>query len=194
VSQIQSLCVFCGSQVGTGPTPAALATSLGRACAGRDIELIQGGGAIGLMGVVADAAKAAGGRVTGIIPGFLERPEIAHQGLDELVVVDSMHARKQRMFARADAFAVLPGGIGTLDEMVEIVTWKQLRQHDKPIFLLDPEDYWAPFQALIAHIVAHGFAQADIAALYEVVDSVEALFASLNDAPAARLAGDPERL
>lgn len=194
MSQIQSLCVFCGSQVGTGPKPAALAVSLGRACAARNIELIQGGGAIGLMGVVADAAKEAGGRVTGIIPGFLERPEIAHQGLDELVVVDSMHARKQRMFTAADAFAVLPGGIGTLDEMVEIVTWKQLRQHDKPIFLLDPEDYWAPFQALIAHIVAHGFAHAEIAGLYEVVASVEALFASLDNAPAAQLAGDPERL
>ncbi len=180
--------------MGKGATAAALAAALGRACAERHIELIQGGGAIGLMGVVADAAKAAGGRVTGIIPGFLERPEIAHQGLDELVVVDSMHARKQRMFARADAFAVLPGGIGTLDEMVEIVTWKQLRQHDKPVFLLDPEDYWAPFQALIAHIVARGFAHADIAALYEVVASVEALFASLDEAPAARLAGDPERL
>ncbi|MDP6952590.1 MAG: LOG family protein, partial [Alphaproteobacteria bacterium] len=108
--------------------------------------------------------------------------------------VDSMHARKQRMFTRADAFVVLPGGIGTLDEMVEIVTWKQLRQHDKPVLLLDPEDYWAPFQALIAHIVAHGFAHADTAALYRAVDSVDALFAALDAAPTARLAGDPERL
>ena len=194
MSQIQSLCVFCGSQVGSGPKPAALAKSLGQACAVRNIELIQGGGAIGQMGVVADAAKAAGGRVTGIIPEFLEHPEIAHQGLDQLVVVDSMHARKQLMFARADAFAVLPGGIGTFDEMVEVLTWKQLDQHDKAVLLLDPEDYWAPFQALIAHMVAHGFAHADIATLYRVVDSVEALFASLDEAPAARLAGDPERL
>ena len=194
MSQIQSLCVFCGSQVGEGPKAAALAAALGQACAVRGIELIQGGGAIGLMGVVADAAKAAGGRVTGIIPDFLERPEIAHQGLDELVIVNSMHARKQRMFAYADAFAVLPGGIGTLDEMVEIVTWKQLRQHDKPVLLVDPEDYWAPFQTLIAHIVAHGFAPADTAALYQVVDSVDALFAALAETRVAHLAGDPERL
>ncbi|HJN22039.1 MAG: TIGR00730 family Rossman fold protein [Alphaproteobacteria bacterium] len=194
MSQIQSLCVFCGSQVGEGPTAAVLAAALGQACAVRGIELIQGGGAIGLMGVVADAAKAAGGRVTGIIPDFLERPEIAHQGLDELVIVNSMHARKQRMFAYADAFAVLPGGIGTLDEMVEIVTWKQLRQHDKPVLLVDPENYWAPFQTLIAHIVAHGFAPADTAALYQVVDSVDALFAALSETRMAHLVGDPERL
>ncbi len=194
MSQIQSLCVFCGSQVGEGPTAAVLAAALGQACAVRGIELIQGGGAIGLMGVVADAAKAAGGRVTGIIPDFLERPEIAHQGLDELVIVNSMHARKQRMFAYADAFAVLPGGIGTLDEMVEIVTWKQLRRHDKPVLLVDPEDYWAPFQALIAHIVSHGFAPADTAALYQVVESVDALFAALAETRVAHLAGDPERL
>jgi len=194
VSQIQSLCVFCGSQVGERPTAAALAAALGQACAVRGIELIQGGGAIGLMGVVADAAKAAGGRVMGIIPDFLELPEIAHQGLDELVIVNSMHARKQRMFACADAFAVLPGGIGTLDEMVEIVTWKQLRRHDKPVLLVDPEDYWAPFQALIAHIVSHGFAPADTAALYQVVESVDALFAALAETRVAHLAGDPERL
>ncbi|MDP7539825.1 MAG: TIGR00730 family Rossman fold protein [Alphaproteobacteria bacterium] len=186
--------MFCGSQVGEGPKAAALAAALGQACAVRGIELIQGGGAIGLMGVVADAAKAAGGRVTGIIPDFLERPEIAHQGLDELVIVNSMHARKQRMFACADAFAVLPGGIGTLDEMVEIVTWKQLRRHDKPVLLVDPEDYWAPFQALIAHIVSHGFAPADTAALYQVVESVDALFAALAETRVAHLAGDPERL
>ncbi|HJM61496.1 MAG TPA: TIGR00730 family Rossman fold protein [Alphaproteobacteria bacterium] len=194
MSQIQSLCVFCGSQVGERPTAAALAAALGQACAVRGIELIQGGGAIGLMGVVADAAKAAGGRVMGIIPDFLELPEIAHQGLDELVIVNSMHARKQRMFACADAFAVLPGGIGTLDEMVEIVTWKQLRRHDKPVLLVDPEDYWAPFQALIAHIVSHGFAPADTAALYQVVESVDALFAALAETRVAHLAGDPERL
>ncbi len=194
MSQIQSLCVFCGSQVGEGPTAAVLAAALGQACAVRGIELIQGGGAIGLMGVVADAAKAAGGRVMGIIPDFLELPEIAHQGLDELVIVNSMHARKQRMFACADAFAVLPGGIGTLDEMVEIVTWKQLRRHDKPVLLVDPEDYWAPFQALIAHIVSHGFAPADTAALYQVVESVDALFAALAETRVAHLAGDPERL
>ena len=194
MSQIQSLCVFCGSQVGEGPTAAVLAAALGQACAVRGIELIQGGGAIGLMGVVADAAKAAGGRVMGIIPDFLELPEIAHQGLDELVIVNSMHARKQRMFAYADAFAVLPGGIGTLDEMVEIVTWKQLRRHDKPVLLVDPEDYWAPFQALIAHIVSHGFAPADTAALYQVVESVDALFAALAETRVAHLAGDPERL
>lgn len=194
MSEIRSLCVFCGSMRGGDPAHAALAAEVGRACAERGIELVYGGGAIGLMGILADAALAAGGRVVGIIPHFLERPEIAHPGLSEIVVVDSMHARKQRFFARAEAFAVLPGGIGTLDETVEILTWRQLRLHDKPVLLVDRGGYWLPLRALLEHMVRGGFALPETLSLFEVVGSVEALFAALAASPPARLPGAEERL
>ncbi len=191
---IASLCVYCGSSVGADPIHADLARALGSSCAARGIELVFGGGAIGLMGVAADAALAEGGRVTGIIPTFLEKPEIAHRGVTDLVVVDSMHARKQRMFELSDAFVSLPGGIGTLDETVEIITWRLLRQHDKPVLLLDHNGFWRPLLALIDHFVDNGFAGADLRNHYAVVDSVDALFARLETEPAPGIQTDTERL
>jgi uncharacterized protein (TIGR00730 family) len=176
-----------------GAAHAELARRLGAACARRGIELVFGGGAVGLMGVLADAALAAGGRVVGVIPDFLEQPEIAHPGVSEMIVVDGMHARKLRMFERADAFAALPGGIGTLDETVEIVTWKLLGLHDKPVVLVD-DGYWRPFLALIEHMVGAGFADARTRAAYTVVDTLDGLFAALAAGPAPHLAADAARL
>jgi len=135
--QIRSVCVYCGSAGAVDPRYRAAADELGRSVAAAGIKLVFGGGRIGLMGIAADAALAAGGHVTGVIPASLRDAELAHSGLSELVVVATMHDRKRVMAERADAFAVLPGGIGTLDETFEILTWRQLGLHDKPIFLVD---------------------------------------------------------
>jgi uncharacterized protein (TIGR00730 family) len=140
---------------------------------------VFGGGRIGLMGIAADAALAAGGQVIGVIPASLRDKELAHQGVSELVVVDTMHDRKRVMAERSDAFAVLPGGIGTLDETFEILTWRQLRLHDKPIFLVDIAGYWQPLHALLDHIVAQRFATSLVPRLLEIVPSVSALMVAL---------------
>ena len=191
---ISSVCVYCGSRQGLRQAYVASARRLGTALAERGLRLVYGGGSIGLMGVVADAALAAGGSVVGVIPEHLNEAEIAHPGLSEIVVVDSMHARKQRMFELSDAFVSLPGGIGTLDETVEIVTWRQLRLHDKPVFLLDEGGFWRPFLALMEHYAAHGFIGEETLRLYQVVADVDALMAALAAAPSPHLPPRPERL
>ena len=134
------------------------ASQLGARLAAMGIEVVFGGGRVGLMGLLADAALASGGRVAGIIPGRLRDAEVAHHGVSELVVVDTMHERKALMAERADAFAILPGGIGTLDETFEILSWKQLGLHDKPIFLVDVDGYWSPLRTLLNRVVDHGLA------------------------------------
>ena len=164
-----SLCVFCGSARGGDPRHADAARRLGRACAEAGVAVVAGGGAIGLMGVVADAAIAAGGRVSGVIPEFLERREIAHRGLAETIVTDGMHARKRRMFDMADAFVALPGGIGTLDETAEVLAWRYLGLHEKPLMLFDSA-YWAPFLALLEHMAAQGFLRPAALAMCETLD------------------------
>ena len=191
---IRALCVYCGSSKGADPAHAALARTVGGALAARGIELVFGGGAIGLMGVLADAVLAAGGRVTGVIPHFLEQPEIAHPGVTRMIVVDSMHARKQRMFEESDAFAALPGGLGTLDETVEIITWKLLGLHDKPVVLVDHEGYWRPLEALVDHMIEAGFARPRVRALYAVVGTADGLFEALAALRAPKVAADSERL
>ncbi len=177
--QIERLCVYCGSSNGADPRFAAAASELGSGLAARGIELVYGGGRNGLMGCVADAVLAGGGRVTGIIPVHLEHREVAHRGLSELVVVTDMHQRKRVMAERADAFAVLPGGVGTLDEAVEILSWRQLGLHDKPIFIIDVAGYWAPLAALFGHIVNSRFAAPLVPALVSFVPNVPALFDAL---------------
>ena len=163
------------------------------AIADAGIELIYGGGRIGLMGRLADAVLLAGGRVTGIIPAHLDNREIGHHGVNELIVVGSMHERKQLMFDRSDAFAVLPGGIGTIEETFEIITWKQLLRHDKPIVILDTAGYWQKLQALVDHVIEHGFATRRSRALFQMVDTVDMLMEALATArepvlePEARL-------
>ena len=152
--------------------------------AAEGITLVYGGGRIGLMGVVADAAKAGGGRVVGVIPDFLERREVGNPDVDEMIVTRSMHERKQRMFDLADAFVVLPGGIGTLDETIEMLTWKQLHQHTKPVVLVDVDGYWRPLLALIEAVIRNGFASEWTRALFEVVDLVEQVLPSIRRADA----------
>jgi uncharacterized protein (TIGR00730 family) len=178
---MRSLCVFCGSRVGVDPAFAEAAKQLGRALAERDVRLIYGGGSIGLMGVVMRSVLEHGGAVTGIIPEFLMRREVGNPALTELIVVDSMHERKRRMFELADAFAVLPGGLGTLDEAIEIITWQQLGLHGKPIAVLSVGDYWASFEALIEQVIAQGFADGTIRSLFSVSADVESLLTSLGE-------------
>src|SRR4029077_11832009 len=143
---------------------------------------VYGDGRIGLMGLLADAVLAGGGRVVGIIPAAVRDSELAHYGATELVIAGSMHERKRFMAERADAFAVLPGGTGTLDETFEIVTWRQLGLHDKPIFLVDTAGYWRPLIDLFEHIVGHGFARPLVPQIVEIVSSVPGLLRALSKA------------
>jgi len=171
--EIRSLCVLCGSQEGFGDAYRDAAQRLGRLIAGNGMRLVYGGGSVGLMGAVASSVIAAGGEVIGIIPEFLIRAEVGNTHVSELIVTDSMHDRKRRMFEMSDAFAVLPGGLGTLDETFEIITWKQLRLHQSPIIVIDTDGYWAPLSALIQATVRAGFADAKVLDLIQVVGSPE---------------------
>lgn len=181
--EINSVCVFCGSRAGVDPGFDAAARDLGRGLAERGIRLVYGGGRVGLMGTVADAALAAGGQVVGVIPEFLMRREVGREDLTELVVTDSMHARKQRMFELSDAFIALPGGLGTLDETIEVATWKQLRMHDKPVIVLDINGYWQGLTALLGQVVAGGFAYGDVQSLWQVLPTVDDALDVLTAAP-----------
>jgi len=190
---VQRVCVYCGSSGRVAEAYREVARRTGRLLAEAGMELVYGGGHVGLMGLAADAALAAGGRVVGIIPDFLHGRELTHKSLSELLVVGSMHERKQRMFERADAFAILPGGLGTLDEAFECMTWKQLGLHDKPILVVDIEGYWKPLLALIDHGIAAGFAPARMREAIQVVASAEALIAALKSAPEPHVPPHPER-
>ncbi|MDA8232603.1 MAG: TIGR00730 family Rossman fold protein [Magnetospirillum sp.] len=170
--KLKSLCVFCGSAAGSDPRWREAAVRLGHVMAGEDVQLVYGGGHLGLMGALAEAVMGNGGRVVGIIPEHLTRVEKAFTEITELHIVDSMHTRKRRMFDLADAFAVLPGGMGTMDETFEMLTWKQLRLHHKPIIVINQDGYWTPWLQLASAIIANGFAHAETARLYTVVDDV----------------------
>ena len=183
MQNIRRLCVYCGSSGAVDQQYRAAASELGARLAAARIGLVYGGGRVGLMGLLADAALAAGGEVIGIIPSRLRDAELAHRGATELIVVETMHDRKRLMAENADAFAILPGGIGTLDEMFETVSWKQLALHDKPILLVDIDGYWAPLRALLDHIVAEGFARPQTHALLQIVPTVAAAMAVLAEAP-----------
>jgi uncharacterized protein (TIGR00730 family) len=174
-----SVAVFCGSQTGFDPVHRAEAFELGRGLALAGIRLIFGGGRVGLMGAVADGALTEGGTVIGIIPEFLTRWEVAHGGVTELIVTDSMHTRKRRMFELADAFVSFAGGLGTFDETIEIITWRQLKLHNKPILFCDIAGSAAPMLALIEAAINGGFARSDVRRLYEVTTGVEDLLARL---------------
>ena len=183
MSAIGSVCVFCGSRTGADTAYSRAARRFGRILIERKMRLVYGGGSIGLMGVLVGAVLEGGGEVTGVIPEFLMRREVGNPTLTELVVVDSMHERKARMFELADAFVILPGGIGTLDETIEIITWKQLGLHGKPIAILDVAGYWSAFESLIARVIEGGFAYRGIRQLYSVTDDVERLLPILESAP-----------
>ena len=180
-----AIAVFCGSKPGHDPRQIEAANTLGRGMAARDIGLVYGGGRVGLMGAVADAVQDAGGHVTGIIPEFLMQREVGNTKIDTLEITESMHSRKQRMFELSDAFVTLAGGLCTLDETIEIITWKQLRLHTKPIIVISIGGYWDVLKTATAGFTDAGFAYASDADLFTVVDSVEAAFAALEAAGTA---------
>jgi uncharacterized protein (TIGR00730 family) len=179
--RIRSIAVFCGSQQGNDPAFAEAAQALGRGLAETGIRLVYGGGRIGLMGVLADAALGAGGEVVGVIPEFLMRREVAHRGVTQMLSADSMHGRKQRMFELSDAFVSLPGGLGTLDETIEIITWRQLGLHHKPVLVCDVAGSARPLLAAIEAAIARGFASPQSRALFEVLDGVPAVLSHIQD-------------
>jgi uncharacterized protein (TIGR00730 family) len=183
---MKRVCVFLGSSPGSDPRYAQTAVELGRELAARDLELVYGAGSVGLMGVLADAALAAGGRVTGVIPERLIAREAGHSTLSELHVVATMHARKAKMAELADAFVAMPGGLGTLEEFFEALTWAQLGYHNKPIGLLQVQGYFERLLEFLDHTVTSGFVAARHRQLFIVEDSVPALLDALRDAaPAA---------
>ena len=190
---LRSVAVFCGSRFGRSPAYRAASVALGAGLAAAGLRLVYGGGRVGLMGVVADAALAGGGTVLGIIPDFLQRREVAHSGPVELVVTDTMHDRKRRMFDAADAFVTMPGGLGTFDETIEITTWRQLGLHDKPILVCDVEGWAQPYLAMMRMAVEQGFADPATARLFEVLPDVASVMARLQ-ALARPEVGQPERV
>lgn len=192
MAKLDTLCVYCGSSPGAAQAYTTIAQELGRRCAEAGVGVVYGGGTVGLMGQVADAAVNAGGTVTGIIPRHLMSREVGAQADSELVVVDNMHQRKQAMFERSDAFCSLPGGIGTLDETIEILTWKQLGLHDKPVVLIDHDGFWQPLFDLFAHQQAMGFLKPDHVELFEVVPDIDRLFRAIAEHPEPTRPDRPE--
>jgi uncharacterized protein (TIGR00730 family) len=181
---VQRVCVFCASNVGNEPRFAEAARELGTTLAERSLTLVYGGGNVGLMGVLADAALAAGGRVVGVIPEALQRKEIAHEGLTELYVTGSMHERKAMMAELADGFVALPGGLGTWEEVLEILTWAQLGEHHKPVVLFDVNGFYEPLFELVEQAVKVGLMRAEHAALANrATSSDEALAVLLSPPP-----------
>jgi len=196
----QAICVFCGSSHGADPIFTQTAQQFGTALVREGFDLVFGGGGVGLMGEVALSVSKGGGKVLGIIPGFLRHLEPPLEVSSQIVITDTMNDRKARMFAASDGFAILPGGIGTLDEFAEVLTGAQLRQHAKPIVLINIKDYFAPLRALLDHFVANGFAGAGINSLYQVAPSVEDAIkifkdhrADLVNVDVLRQAGAPSR-
>ncbi len=171
--KLTSLCVYCGSSMGTAPAIMAAADRFGGLMAASGVELVYGGGGIGVMGALARAVLAEGGKVTGIIPKFLTEVEAGFHEVSELIITDSMHERKQLMFERSQAFVALPGGIGTVEETIEMLTWAQLGRHSYPIVIANLEGFWTPLIELLDHIIKAGFARSDIRRIYSVVDKVE---------------------
>ena len=213
MSTINSLCVYCGSSNGADPVYREAAERLGNLMAERGIRLVYGGRRVGLMGVVAHAVMAGGGAATGVIPRFIIEHEKNNPGagelsmgltgaegkagpaqseaapllpefdLTEVIVVEDMHERKKRMFELADGFIALPGGLGTLEETIEVVTWKKLKLHSKPVVVMNIAGYWEPLRALVERAVAGGFAHPSSLDLFAMVDSADEVFAALAQAP-----------
>jgi uncharacterized protein (TIGR00730 family) len=175
--ELRSICVFCGANSGTDPRYAAAAAAVGERLANRSIQLVYGGGRLGLMGAVADAALAAGGRVVGVIPRGLVDRELAHARVSELRIVDTLHERKAVMAELSDAFVALPGGLGTLEELAEVLSWAQLDLHAKPIGLLDVGGYFASLEAFLDHAVTEGFLAERHRRLLLVDDDLDRLLA-----------------
>jgi hypothetical protein len=184
MNKIKTVCVYCGSGPGTNPLFIEAAIALGRALAENDVRLVYGGGSLGLMGAVAKSTLDHGGRVTGIIPEFLTARENALARVQEMIVTPDMHERKRLMFERSDAFIALPGGIGTLEELVEQLTWQQLGRHSKPVLLANIDGFWEPLLALIAHMRATQFIRPTLTVDILKAERVEDILPRLQSAAA----------
>lgn len=179
MDELNSVCVYCGSATGHDPAFAAAADELGTALAQAGISLVYGGGSVGLMGRIARTVLAAGGHVIGVIPRFLHEREVMLREVSELIVTEDMHERKRIMFDRAEGFVALPGGIGTLEEVVEMMTWSQLGRHEKPIVLANVAGFWNPLGDLIAHMTESGFIRTGWDVSYDMVDEIVEVIATL---------------
>lgn len=187
MSIIRSVCVFCGSRPGDEPVYVEDARRFGALLAQAGVTLVYGGGGLGLMGAVADGALDAGGYVVGVIPEFLIRAEAGHGRLSEPVIVTTMHERKREMFERSDAFVVLPGGIGTLEELFEIMSWRTLALHEKPMVMLNTQGYWTPLLDLIERVINRRFASANVRDSIRFVDSASDVLPILQSMPRGSL-------
>ena len=171
--EIRSVCVYCGSRTGDDPSHAGMAKKIGTELAENGFRLVFGAGSIGMMGIVARSALSVGGDVIGIIPEHLNDIEITQPGLSDLFITQNMHERKELMFKKSDAFVILPGGLGSMDEFFEILTWAQLGLHSNQIIIFNHKDYWRPLINLLDHIIEEDFAGVKTRSLYKVVDSVD---------------------
>jgi uncharacterized protein (TIGR00730 family) len=190
-TSISNVCVYCGSGLGSNPAYAEAARTLGTSLAQADIGLVYGGGSLGLMGEVARATLKAGGHVTGIIPEFLSEREHMLRDVNDLIVTRDMHDRKKLMFEKSDAFVALPGGIGTLEELVEQLTWSQLGRHTKPIVVANIADFWTPFLSLLSHMKQDTFIRAGLDVHFTVVDHADKIVPATLAAAAQKGALDP---
>lgn len=184
ITKIRTLCVYCGSSSRGRESHHAAATRLGQIMAENGIRLVYGGGRIGMMGLVADAVLEGGGEVVGIIPEFLDQVEVGHSGVTNLIVTANMHERKEKMAEMSDAFLILPGGLGTLDETFEILTWKQLQLHDKPFIIADIDGYWKPLVSLIDDMIEENYARPENRELFTVIENIEDVLPALEAMPA----------
>ena len=183
MTKINSICVYCGSSSGNNPDYVDAASKLGKLMAQAGITLVYGGGTTGIMGTIAQSVKSNGGKVVGIIPDFLIRKEARNKNddlFDEFIVTETMHQRKQLMFDRSDAFLALPGGIGTLEEIVEIMTWAQLGRHMKPIAFANIDGFYNPMIALLDHMARQGFIHSDYRLKPLVIDNIEKIITALS--------------
>jgi uncharacterized protein (TIGR00730 family) len=178
----RNVCVYCGSGLGLNPAYRAAARTLGAAFAANDIGLVYGGGSLGLMGEVARSTLDSGGRVTGIIPSFLVEKEAMMRDVDEMIVTEDMHERKRLMFERSDAFVALPGGVGTLEELVEQLTWVQLGRHTKPVVVANIDGFWTPFLALLTHMKMDTFIRPGLDVRFTVVDDASRIVPAIASA------------
>ncbi|MEY8097650.1 TIGR00730 family Rossman fold protein [Falsihalocynthiibacter sp. S25ZX9] len=176
-----SICVYCGSRNGVNPAYTEAAKQTGQMIAEENWRLVYGAGDIGLMGAVANAAQSAGAQTFGVIPTHLMKHEVGKRDLTNFIITENMHERKKVMYMNADAVVVMPGGAGSMDEFFEVLTWRQLGLHSKPIYLLSVDGYWAPLMTLIDHIIDQGFADASLRDFVHVVETVAALRSALRD-------------
>jgi uncharacterized protein (TIGR00730 family) len=190
-AQKRSLCVFCGAQNAVDAAHLSMGTQVGTAIAQSGLRLVFGGGDCGMMGAVANATMKAGGEAIGVFPHHLRTHEAEHTGLTETIIVGSMHERKKLMFDLSDMFAILPGGFGTMDEMFEILTWRQIGLHEKPVFIFNHLGYWNPLIAMMEHIIEQRFAKPINREFYQVVETLDELVKVVNDTPLKKFVPEP---